>query len=200
MRQQVRVQQQQVQRPAGTFVKTKKHGLDKKLYIRIAMEAALKEFWYAWFVPLVIMLIPIFVSNSFWWCFGIALTLSILFVLFWGIQFGGITQIEQGKILFEKFSYEIDAKNIIAKRSEKEGMVLTWEQIKKVEYKKDAFLLWLSRGQFIHLPFTLFKEQELRLMENILRRNNFPKPKPKNAAKTETANAETKIDTKTEKK
>lgn len=179
MRPQVRVQQQQVQRPAGSYVKTKKHELDKKLYIRLAMEAAIKEFWYVWFVPLVIMLIPIFVSNSFWWCFGIALTLSILYVLFWGIQFGGLTQIEQGKVLFEKFFYEIDHKNIMVKRNDKEGMILTWEQIKKVEQKKDSYILWLSRGQFIHLPFAIFKEQELRLMESILKRKNFLQTKAK---------------------
>jgi hypothetical protein len=180
MRQQVRVQQQQqVQRPAGSYVKTKKYELDKQLYVKLTMLAALKEFWYAWFVPLVILLIPIFVSGAFWWCFGIALTLSILYVLFWAIQFGGITQIEQGKLLFEKFYYEIDAKNILVKRNEKEGMMLTWEQIKRVEYHKTAFVMWLSRGQFIYLPFDIFKEQELKLMESILRRKNFPRPKSK---------------------
>jgi hypothetical protein len=130
-------------------------------------------------VPLVILLIPIFVSGAFWWCFSIALTLSILYVLFWAIQFGGITQVEQGKLLFEKFYYEIDNKNILVKRNEKEGMMLTWEQIKKVEQKKTAFALWLSRGQFIYLPFDIFKEQELRLMESYLRRKNLIKAKTK---------------------
>jgi hypothetical protein len=180
MRQQVRVQQQQqVQRPAGSYVKTKKYELDKQLYIKMAMLAALKEFWYAWFVPVAILAISIFVAGSFWWCFGIALTVSILYLLFWAIQFGGITQIDQGKILFEKFYYEIDGKNILVKRNEKEGMMLTWEQIKKVEFHKAAFVLWLSRGQFIYLPFDIFKEQELKLMEAILRRKNFIKDKTK---------------------
>jgi hypothetical protein len=171
-RQQVKQQAQQP-RPSGLVIKTKKYELDKQIYIRLALESVLKEFWYAWFVPLLILTIPIFVSGAFWWCFGIALTLSLLYVLFWAAQFTAVTQMEQGKLLFEKLFYEIDGKNILIKRNDKEGMMMTWEQVKTVTKNKTAFLFWLSRGQFLYFPFDAFKENELKMLEGLLKRKNI---------------------------
>jgi hypothetical protein len=172
-RQQIKQQQAQQPRPSGMVIKTKKYELDKQLYIRLAMEQVMKEFWYAWFVPILILLIPIFVSGAIWWCVGIAFVVSLLYVLFWAAQFTAVTQMEQGKLLFEKLFYEIDGKNIIIKRNEKEGMVMTWEQIKSVTKNKTAFLFWLSRGQFIYFPFEAFKEHELKMLEGLLKRKNI---------------------------
>ncbi len=168
-------QQVQQPRPSGLVIKTKKYELDKQLYVRLAIENVLKEFWYAWFVPVLIMLIPIFVTGAFWWCFAIALITSLLFILFWAAQFTAVTQMEQGKLLFEKLFYEIDSKNIVIKRNDKEGMMLTWEQIKTVTKTKTAFLCWLSRGQFIYLPFDSIKEHELKMLEGLLKRKNILK-------------------------
>ena len=158
------------------IVKTKKYALNKDTYLKIGFLTAMKEFWWAWFVPVVIMLIPIFVEGAFWWCFGIALLLSILYLLFWGAQFAGITQLEQYKFIFDKYSYEIDSRQILMKVTDNKGAVMKWEQIKTASKTKDAFLLNISRGQFLYLPFDIFKsENDLRFMESILKRKNLLK-------------------------
>ncbi len=175
-KQQIKVQQQ-VPRPAGIVVKTKKYALDKQFYIKFALETSLKEFWYAWFVPLLILCIPIFVSGAFWWCFGIALLLSLLFLLFWGAQFAAVTQAEQAKIMFEKMFYELDSKNVTIKRTETEGFMIAWDKFQRADIRKDAFVLWLTRGQFFYLPFSIFaKEQDLKMVEGLINRRNLVKP------------------------
>ena len=155
-------------------VKTKKYGLPTKQYINMCLKSILKEFWWVWFVPLAIMLLPIFVSGAFWWCFSISLVLIIGYWAFWYIQFTAITQLEQYKILFEKFVYEIDSRQILMKINAKEGNMLTWDKIQKAEKSKDAFILTLSRAQFIYLPFDIFKNDlELKFVETILRRKGL---------------------------
>ena len=50
-----------------------------------------------------------------------------LFLLFWWIQFYGVTQLEQGKALFERFSYEITGQQIVMKFNPREGMPMKWD-------------------------------------------------------------------------
>ncbi len=157
-------------------IKTKKYGLSKKQYINMCLKSVLKEFWWVWFIPLAIMLLPIFISGAFWWCFSITLLLIVLYLGFWYIQFTAITQLDQYKMLFEKFSYEIDSRQILMKINAKEGSQITWDKVKKAEKTKDAFILTISRAQFIHLPFDLFKSDlELKFMETLLRRKGLIK-------------------------
>jgi hypothetical protein len=155
-------------------VKTKKYGLPTKQYINMCLKRILKEFWWVWFVPTAIMLLPIFVSGAFWWCFSISLVLIIGYWAFWYIQFTAITQLDQYKILFEKFVYEIDSRQILMKINAKEGNVLTWDKIQKAEKTKDAFVLTLSRAQFIYLPLDIFKNDlEIKFVETVLRRKGL---------------------------
>ncbi|PWJ39111.1 YcxB family protein [Sediminitomix flava] len=156
------------------IIKTKKYQLETQTFVKLGMESILKQTWWVWFIPVAIMLIPIFVEGALGWCIGIALTLSILYVLFWWIQFTGMTQMEQNKVLFEKLAYEIDSRQIMMKLNAKQGMPMGWDKITKVEKRKDAFVLYMSRVQFIHLPFRVFKnENDIRFMEAILKRKNF---------------------------
>ncbi|MCU0393242.1 MAG: YcxB family protein [Thermoflexibacter sp.] len=156
------------------IIKTKKYGLGKKQYINLCLKNVLKEFWWVWFVPVVIMLLPIFISGAFWWCFSIALLLIVLYLGFWYIQFTAVTQLDQYKMLFEKFVYEIDSRQILMKINAKEGSQITWDKIKKAEKTKNAFILSISRAQFIHLPFDIFKSDlELKFLETILRRKGL---------------------------
>ena len=53
-------------------------------------------------------------ADSIWWFIGAFIGLG-LYLLFWWIQFYGVTQLEQGKLLFEKFSYEITSQQILMK-------------------------------------------------------------------------------------
>jgi hypothetical protein len=158
------------------IIKTKKYKLENNTYLKLAMKNVMLEFWWAWLIPVAIMLIPVFVSGAFWWCFSITLILVILYPLFWLIQFVAVTQMEQAKPLFERLAYEIDSRQILIKLNAKEGMQITWDNIKQVKAGKDYFMLILSRAQFIHLPFDIFKsENEVKFMEAILRRKKLLK-------------------------
>ncbi len=155
-------------------IKTKKYQLSKKLYTTLCLKSILKEFWWVWFVPLAVMILPIFVTGAFWWCFSIALVLIIGYWAFWYLQFTAITQLDQYKMLFEKFAYEIDSRQILMKINAKEGSQITWDKIQKAEKTKEAFILTLSRAQFIYLPLDLFKNDlEMKFMETILRRKGL---------------------------
>ncbi|MDH5380002.1 MAG: YcxB family protein, partial [Cyclobacteriaceae bacterium] len=99
-----------------------------------------------------------------------------LYVLFWVIQFAGLTQMEQGKFLFEKLGYEITSQQILIKLNTKQGMPVKWEQIKKVVIGKNHYLFYLSKVQLIHLPFRVFNsENERKFLETILKRKGLIK-------------------------
>ena len=83
---------------------------------------------------------------------------------------------EQNKTIFEKLAYEIDSRQILMKINTRQGMPIQWNMIKKVELKKDAYVLYLSKAQFIHLPFRIFNsENERKFMETILKRKELIK-------------------------
>jgi hypothetical protein len=116
-----------------------------------------------------------FVIPSHWWWIG-ALIALVLYALFWLIQFAGITQMEQNKILFERLNYEISSQQILIKVNPKQGMPMKWENIKKAYVGKDFFLLVISKAQFIYLPNRIFNsENDRKFMETILRRKNYIK-------------------------
>jgi hypothetical protein len=111
-----------------------------------------------------------------WWWVSMALLAYGLYWLFWVIQFAGVTQMEQNKVMFEKLAYEIDSRQVLMKVSANQGMPVKWEMIKKAQIKKDAFVLVMSKAQFIHLPFKLFKsENEIKFIETILKRKGYLK-------------------------
>jgi hypothetical protein len=98
----------------------------------------------------------------------------ILYLLFWAIQFTGVTQLEQNKVLFQKLLYEIDGRQILIKLNAKEGMQMKWEMIKKAYKEKDHFLLVISKAQFIHLPYSIFNsDNDVKFTESLLRRKNL---------------------------
>ncbi len=153
---------------------TKKYKLEANQYIKIGMLNILKDWWWVWIIPAVIMLIPIFVKGALGWCIGISITLSILYLLFWLIQFAGIAQLPQYKQIFEKMSYEIDSRQILMKVSVNQGMPINWNQIQGVDKKKDHYLFKISKAQFIYLPFSIFTTpHDLKVLETILKRKNL---------------------------
>ena len=151
------------------IVKTKSYKLDKKIYVRLALTNVLrKQGWIAALVAIGICLLYLWVP-SIWWFIGAAIGLG-LYLLFWWIQFYGVTQLEQGKMLFEKFSYEISSQQIIMKINPREGMPLKWDQIKKASIGKDFFLLTINKAQIIYLPFKIFNtENERKFLTSILK-------------------------------
>jgi hypothetical protein len=150
------------------IVKTKNYRLEKKEYIKMALRNILKQQWWVSLIVLAICLLYLWVP-SFWWFIG-ALLGAGLYLLFWWLQFYGVTQLEQGKMLFERFSYEITSQQIVMKLNAREGMPMKWDQIKSAQVGKDQFLLWVNKAQLIHLPFKIFNtDNERKFVASILK-------------------------------
>ncbi len=156
------------------IVKTRKNKLRTGTYIKLGLKNILKEQWWVLLILLAIFS-GAFIFPSNWWFIGGTIA-YILYLLFWVIQFAGITQMDQSKILFEKLSYEIDSRQVLIKFSSKQGMPIKWNQIKRALKGKDYYLLIMSKAQFIHLPFRVFNtENERKFVETILKRKGYIK-------------------------
>lgn len=155
-------------------VKTRKYKLETGTYIKLAMKNILREQWWVFLIALAIMC-GYFIVPSIWWIIG-ALIALLLYILFWLIQFAGVTQLEQNKVLFEKLSYEINSQQILIKVNPRQGMPMNWTNIKKAEVTKNAFVLYVSKAQLIHLPFRIFNtDNERKFVETILKRKGLLK-------------------------
>ncbi len=156
------------------IVRTKKYQLPTKKYIGIALKAVLKQQWWVFLIYLTICAGYFIIPNN-WWIIGASIGL-VLYLLFWLIQFAGITQLEQGKFMFQKLSYEISSQQILIKLNAKQGMPMKWDQIKRAKKGKDDFILFASKAQLVHLPFRIFKNKnEISFMEAVLKRKGYIK-------------------------
>ena len=156
------------------IVKTKKYQLSTKKYIRLGMLNILRSQWWVILIALAIASMTFIIPSNWWWIGS--LIAFVLYGVFWLIQFAGVPQLEQNKILFERLSYEITSQQILIKLNPKQGMPMKWENIKKAFIGKDFYLLILSKAQFIYLPFRIFNsDNERKFMETILRRKNYIK-------------------------
>ena len=156
------------------IIKTRKYQLPTKKYIGIAFVAVLKQQWWVGLIYLAICA-GYFLAPNIWWILGATIALA-LYLLFWLIQFAGVTQLEQGKFMFEKLSYEINSQQILIKLNTKQGMPVKWDQIKRASMRKEDFVLYLSKAQLIHLPFKLFNSKnEIKFVETILKRKGYLK-------------------------
>jgi len=80
------------------IIKTRKYKLSTNTYIKKALVAVLIKQWWVVLIALAIMC-GAFIIWSHWWITG-ALIAYALYVIFWLIQFAGVTQMEESKILF----------------------------------------------------------------------------------------------------
>ena len=156
------------------IVKTRNYRLEKNRYIKMALRNILKQQW--WAIPIAVAIcLFYFWIPSIWWIIGGVLAYG-LFVLFWLIQFYGVTQLDQGKMLFERFSYEITSQQIVMKLNAREGMPLKWDQIKRAQVGKDHYLLFVNKAQLIHLPFKIFNtDNERKFLGSILKNKGLVK-------------------------
>ena len=140
----------------------------------MALRNTLKQQWWVSLIVLAICLLYIWVA-SVWWFVG-AIIGGGLYLLFWWVQFYGVTQLDQGKMLFERFSYEITSQQIVMKLNAREGMPMKWDQIKSAQVGKDHFLLWVNKAQMIHLPFKIFNtDNERKFVASILKAKGLVK-------------------------
>ena len=156
------------------IVKTKKYKLETGTYIKEAMTNILIKQWWVSLIVVALCSGYFFIPNL-WWFWGTAIAV-ILYLLFWVIQFTGVTQLEQSKILFEKLSYEISSQQVLIKLSSKQGMPIKWEQIKSAKVGKDKIVLIVNSAQMVYLPFKIFKtENERKFVETVLKRKGYIK-------------------------
>jgi hypothetical protein len=155
--------------------KTKKYQMPLKTYTRAGMRMALIQFWWAFLVPVALIILGFIIGGG--WVLGLSITavvLTLLYLLFWYIQFYAVSQVPEGKVLFERLSYELNNDQFLIKKNQKEGMILKWDQIKKVEKWKDAFVFKLSVAQFFYLPFDIFNsENDIKFTEALLKRKKL---------------------------
>jgi hypothetical protein len=156
------------------IVKTKKYQLESGTYIKLGLLNILKQQWWVILIAIAIACGYFWVAS--WWWISMAILAYVLYWVFWVIQFAGVTQMEQNKVIFEKMSYEIDSRQILMKLNAKQGMPIKWDLIKKAEMTKDAFILTMSKAQFIYLPYRIFNsENDKKFLETILRRKEYIK-------------------------
>ncbi len=156
------------------IVRTKKYQLTTATYIKAALVSVLKQQWWVGLIFLAICAGYLWIPN-WWWIIGATIAL-VLYLLFWLIQFAGVTQLEQGKFMFQKMSYEITSQQIILKLNAKQGMPLKWDQIKRVKVAKDHFVLFVSKAQILYLPYKIFNnENEIKFIGTVLRRKGYIK-------------------------
>lgn len=161
-------------------VTTKRHGLEKNEYIKIAFFQHVKEQWYWLLIPAAVLILGLVLNFTGiyknWWVGICAIIGGALYLAFWGAQFAGVTQQEANKQLFERMIYEIDSRHITVKLNAKEGGIMKWDMIKTVEKSKDAYLLHLGKAQFLHFPFRIFNsDNDIKFFESILRRKELMK-------------------------
>lgn len=159
-------------------VRTKRYALETKKYIKLSMLNFVKTQWKWALIPLALLLVNAIISLTGVypniWIYIVILVGVLLYVAFWAIQFTGITQLEQYKPMFEKYQYEFDSRQILMKINQKEGGVMKWEQIQEVYRDKDAYVMVISRGQFIYLPYNIFNtEHDVKVFERILKQKNL---------------------------
>lgn len=154
------------------IVKTKKYQLTTNTYIQLGLQNIVREQWWVFLIALAIMSGTFFV-KTIWFVLGASLAL-VLYFLFWIIQFYGITYLEQNQILFERLRYEISSQQIMIQVTSKQGMPISWDQVKWVIKGKDAFLLVISKAHLIHWPYKIFNSQhEIKFVETILQRKRL---------------------------
>jgi hypothetical protein len=155
-------------------VKTRKYKLETSTYTKLGLLNILREQWWVFLIVAAICSGYIF-APSYWWFIGAGIGL-VLYILFWVIQFIGITQMEDSKFLFERLGYEINSQQILIKVSTKQGMPVKWDSVKRAKVGKDYILLIMSKVQMIHLPFKIFKtDNERKFVETILKRKGYVK-------------------------
>ena len=154
-------------------VKTRKYALPKRRYLHLAYIGFLQKQGKWILMAYVVLNTGIFIWFSWWWLIGSTSAL-LMYLLFWLLQFKGVTYLEQFKLLFDRLSYEIDSRQIIIKLNTREGMPIPWAKVKRARVQGDGFVFYLSTAQIIYLPFKVFQSNhEIKVIEALLRRKQY---------------------------
>lgn len=150
------------------IVRTKKYRLTPSKYIRIALSNIFRGQWW------ISLFFIAGATGLFWMGYKISAIVTIvllpLYILFWWIQFYSLTKMEDNQLMFERLFYEISRERIIIFLNTKQGMPIDWKQIVSARQGKDYFLFFISKAQFIYLPYSAFQgEQQINLVHMLLK-------------------------------
>jgi hypothetical protein len=155
-------------------VKTKKYKLPNRMYVLLGIKNIIREQWWVFLIAIAILSGTFFFKSI--WFIVIATLGLIIYFLFWLIQFYGVTQLEQNKIIFERLGYEITSQQILIQINTRQGMPILWDQVKRAVHGKDYFLLVITKTHLIHLPHKIFNSKnEVKFVETILKRKELIK-------------------------
>lgn len=157
------------------IAKTKKFTLDPNKYLMLATGNLISKQWWYILGPVALGVGGFFIPWTWLWL-TLAILAPILYLLFKMAQFAGITRMEQTKMMFEKkMYYEIDARQILMKMSERMGSPLSWENIKEVKKGKEAYLFIGDKNvPILYIPFDVFQNQNgISFTESILKRKEL---------------------------
>lgn len=156
------------------IVKTKKYKMPSTLYVRLGIQNVLRMQW--WIFPLLVLFMSgTFFIKTIWFIVG-GFIFLILYILFWAIQFYGLTQLEENRPMFERVAYEINSQYLVLQVNSKQAMSIPWMEITKTYKKKEYFLLVLSKVQFFYVPFKIFNgDNEIKFFTTVLQRKGLLK-------------------------
>ena len=155
------------------LIRTKKYVMSKRRYLRLGRRRFLRKQGMLILLAYAVLNLGVLWMNSWWWLIASTMAL-VAYVGFRFLQFNAVLYMEQSKLLFERFSYEIDTKQILLRRNAREGIPLPWEKVKAVSITQEAFILYLSAVQLIDLPRKIFQTaHDQKVFETILSRKGF---------------------------
>ena len=109
------------------IVKTKKYKIPSNLYIKLGMQNILRMQW--WIFPLLVL----FMSSTFFiktiWFVLVGLLFFIGYLIFWVIQFYGLTHLDANRAMFERIAYEINSQYLMMQINSKQAMPIAWMDI-----------------------------------------------------------------------
>jgi hypothetical protein len=156
------------------LIKTKKYKLPESLYIKISFKNAVISKWWL-FVTVMLTVTFSLIFKIIW----LAITLVIgylLYLAFLYLRFYAITKLEQNKMMFEKFIYEINSQQITIKMSTKHIMPVSWDNVQKVKINKNGVLIIINEAQLLYLPNKIFNnDSEITFIKAIASRKGLIK-------------------------
>lgn len=144
------------------------------LYIKLGIQNILRIQW--WIFPF----FALFMSSTFfiktiWFILG-GVIAFVCYLIFWAVQFYGLTQLDANRLMFQRVAYEINNNHFIMQINPKQAMPISWVDIMKAYKKEGYFLLVLSKVQFFYLPFKIFNgENEIKFFTTVLQRKKLLK-------------------------
>ena len=100
-----------------------------------------------------------------------ALTIELVYILFWLIQVYSIQYHPQSSVLFDKIIYTFSPEDIFINIDATKGAQIKWDQIIKIKYRDDYVLLFLSKIQMLYVPYYAFRSPlEKNLFLNLLKK------------------------------